>query len=103
MSIGMPNMWLREDGLYVRDDENSPWRKYEKERDGELILGSPVQRMLTSEEHKERHEMLHRNLDELVADWIAHTRKVPSKSTVLELMEWAHEQTLNPTEEEPTE
>lgn len=54
---------------------------------------------MSPEEHKERHEELHRALDELVADWINHTNRIPSKATVLELMKWAYEQTLNPTEE----
>lgn len=48
--------------------------------------------------HKARHEMLHRMLDELTADMIRHTKKLPSKTTVMELMAWSHEQTQNPTE-----
>jgi hypothetical protein len=58
---------------------------------------------MTPEEHKERHKLLHAHFDELVADWIGHTRNLPSKSTVLELIKWSHEQTLNPTEAEPYE
>ena len=53
---------------------------------------------MNKEEHKKRHLELHGYLDELIADWINHTEKVPSKSTVLELMEWSHEQTIEPTE-----
>jgi len=49
-------------------------------------------------EHKKRHEELHAALDQLVADWISQTEKLPSKSTVLELMTWSHQQTINPTE-----
>ena len=52
--------------------------------------------------HKEMHEELHNSLDELLADFITHTGKVPSKTTVLELLEWSHEQTFKPTEN-PTE
>ncbi len=51
-------------------------------------------------EHKHRHIELHKALDELVADFIAHGAagtRGPSKTTVLELMTWAYEQTLNPT------
>lgn len=48
-------------------------------------------------EHKERHKLLHKHLDELLVDWITHTGKLLSNSTVLELLEWAHEQTENPT------
>lgn len=47
--------------------------------------------------HRERHELLHRCLDELVADWISQTNNFPSKSTVLQLMDWSAEQTRNPT------
>ena len=50
-------------------------------------------------EHKKRHEELHKNLDELVADFINHTKKLPSKSTVMELMEWSFKQTVKPTED----
>ena len=46
--------------------------------------------------HKARHIELHRCLDELLADWIQHTGKLPSKSTVLDLMEWSHKQTVEP-------
>lgn len=49
-------------------------------------------------EHKERHVMLHGAIDELVADFIVHTRRRPSETTVMELMTWASEQRSNPTE-----
>jgi len=49
--------------------------------------------------HKEMHEELHNYFDMLVADFITHTGKFPSATTILELMSWSHEQTLNPTEE----
>jgi hypothetical protein len=49
--------------------------------------------------HRERHELLHKNLDELIADWIRHNPgKIPSTSTIMDLMNWSHKQTLNPTE-----
>lgn len=51
---------------------------------------------LTPEQHKQRHVELHRALDELVADFITHTGKLPSKSTLIELMEWSHKQTQEP-------
>lgn len=50
------------------------------------------------EQHQARHVELHRALDELVADWLRHTRKLPSTSSVMDLMQWSHQQTLNPTE-----
>jgi len=56
-----------------------------------------IKRIL-SQEHKERHQKLHQGLDELVADFICHTYKLPSKTTILDLIRWSYEQTLNPTE-----
>ena len=50
------------------------------------------------EEHTQRHIELHKKLDELVADWIRHTNKLPSKSTVIELITWSHQQCVNPME-----
>lgn len=49
-------------------------------------------------DHKARHALLHAMLDELVADWLQHTKKRPSSSSVLELMNWANEQRLHPME-----
>lgn len=49
---------------------------------------------MTKEEHLKRHEELHKSLDELVADWIRHTNEFLCVSTVFELMEWSHSQTL---------
>lgn len=56
---------------------------------------------MTTEEHKQRHIELHRALDELVADFINHTEKLPSTTTVMELVRWSHRQTQNPDEDEP--
>lgn len=47
--------------------------------------------------HQARHAQLHAMLDELVADWMIHTGKRPSTTSVLALMEWANEQRLAPT------
>lgn len=52
--------------------------------------------MKTKEEHRQRHVKLHRSLDELLADWIDQTGALPSKSTVLDLVEWSHQQTEDP-------
>ncbi len=54
------------------------------------------------ESHRERHALLHKHLDELVADFITHTDGLPSKSTVFELIEWSYQQTLNPTKKAQT-
>jgi hypothetical protein len=42
--------------------------------------------------------MLHNRLDELIADWIggAPGHPLPSKNTVLELMEWSKRQSQEP-------
>ena len=53
---------------------------------------------MTPQEHKEWHIEKHKQLDMLMADWIMTTGKFPSKSTVLELMEWSHQQTIKPHE-----
>ena len=55
---------------------------------------------MTREQHRARHEELHRMLDELVADWITHTGNRPGGSTVLELVEWSAQQKIEPTEKE---
>ena len=47
--------------------------------------------------HKNRHKFLHSALDELVGDFISHTDELPSKATILALIQWSHRQTLNPT------
>lgn len=54
----------------------------------------------TPEEHQARHVELHRALDELMADFMRHTSRLASQTTVMDLLEWAHEQTVNPTEVE---
>jgi citrate synthase len=57
---------------------------------------------MTNEEHIERHKKLHKNLDELMADFISNTDKMPSQTTVMELIEWSHKQTVEPDHEEPS-
>lgn len=47
--------------------------------------------------HRLRHVMLHRALDELAADFMVATARRPSETTVLELITWSHQQTINPT------
>jgi hypothetical protein len=48
--------------------------------------------------HIQRHQLLHAVLDELVADFIRHTDRLPMKATVWDLMSWSYQQTMNPTE-----
>lgn len=57
---------------------------------------------MTQEEHRQRHVELHKYLDELVADRIGAAKYpdnwLPSRNTVMELMQWSHEQTITPHE-----
>ena len=54
------------------------------------------------EEHRRRHVELHHHLDELVGDYLTWNRnKVPSNTTVMELIVWSHQQTLEPSEGDP--
>jgi len=57
--------------------------------------------MMEKEPHIQRHKELHRALDELAADFITHTGKLPSQSTIIELMQWSHKQTTDPDVKEP--
>ena len=52
---------------------------------------------MDSEDHRARHEMLHRYLDELIADFISHTGSMPSKTTLMQFMVWSYGQTESPT------
>ena len=46
--------------------------------------------------HVMLHENLHKSLDALVADFIRITSRVPSKTTVMELIAWSHDQCSDP-------
>jgi len=47
---------------------------------------------MDTEQHKQKHMELHRYLDELVADFIDATGKLPSQTTVMDLMKWNYTQ-----------
>jgi len=67
------------------------------------LLASQAQGMgdkMNRDEHIKRHKELHERLDELVADFITHTQGLPSKTSLMDLMEWSFEQTKNPTGED---
>lgn len=49
------------------------------------------------EHHQQRHVLLLNMLDELAADYISQTERHLSDTTVLELLKWAYQQTLEPT------
>jgi len=55
---------------------------------------------LSKEEHIEVHKELHKNLDNLIADFILTTDKLPSKTSLIDFMKWSHGQTINPTVKE---
>ena len=53
---------------------------------------------MTVEEHRAKHIHLHHCLDELIADYISQNEtKFLSGTTLLDIMEWSHAQTQNPT------
>jgi hypothetical protein len=59
------------------------------------------------EAHRKRHILLHRHLDELVADFIDHIPLDDMRElgilgrNIGELMIWSYGQTINPTEKKP--
>lgn len=53
---------------------------------------------MTPKQHKRRHEELHRALDELLADYLQQHHALPSNISVMDLLQWSHEQTQNPTD-----
>ncbi len=53
---------------------------------------------MTMAEHKARHIELHKNLDELMADWINHTGVFHLGIPIMELMAWSYKQTIKPDE-----
>ena len=52
---------------------------------------------MTKEEHMARHKKLHGFLDELIADFITHTKELPSRTSLMDFMTWSSEQIANPT------
>jgi hypothetical protein len=56
---------------------------------------------LTIEQHRKRHIELHKAVDELFADFISHHPDESgfTQKPIIELIEWAYKQTINPTEE----
>lgn len=54
---------------------------------------------MSAEEHKAKHEELHKHLDELTGDFLFQTNKLPTEASIMDLLEWSHAQTLTPTGE----
>jgi hypothetical protein len=60
--------------------------------------------MMTAEEHRARHVVLHQALDELLADYLRVVCSYPnyhgpSDITVFELAKWSQQQTIEPTDD----
>jgi type II secretory pathway component PulJ len=56
---------------------------------------------VTRAEHIARHERLHQALDELAADFLQHHPSLGKRlvnTSILELLEWSHQQTIAPSE-----
>lgn len=69
----------------IQEDEFTTWlKKWEK--------------LHKEDKHKRRHKLLHNHLNQLLADMMGRTGVFPSQSTVLDLLNWSYEQTINPTE-----
>ena len=59
---------------------------------------------ITEEEHIERHKVLHKHFDELLADFIDKARGTLSQTKLIEFLEWSYQQTIKPvTERAPVE
>jgi hypothetical protein len=52
---------------------------------------------LDPEQHRERHIMLHKLLDELLADYLTQTKDGSITDQIVNLLQWSHAQTLAPT------
>lgn len=52
--------------------------------------------IIPEKDHKKRHQLLYNHLNELVADFITHTGKLPSKVTLFEFMDWSAQQVRHP-------
>ncbi len=57
---------------------------------------------MTRDEHRERHKVLHEHFDELIADYLGQNPgKLPTSTTMMELIQWSFRQTKMPTELDP--
>ncbi len=53
---------------------------------------------MTKAEHIQIHKDLHKHFDRLLADWISETGNMLSDHSIMELVEWSHQQTINPSD-----
>jgi hypothetical protein len=55
---------------------------------------------MTKEEHRKRHQELHRSFDELLADFLRHNRdRGLADTNLIQFMEWSCTQIRDPTED----
>lgn len=80
-----------------------PPGKYQVRVENAEIIDEPAlsESSLAKKEHIERHKELHESLDELLADFITcegqrGVSRLPSTTTVMELLEWSGRQLINP-------
>lgn len=53
--------------------------------------------LLTRKQHIKRHQVLHKELDELIADYVQSTEKLLSETSLVDFLNWSYTQTTNPT------
>jgi len=56
---------------------------------------------MTKKEHIARHKKLHESFDELLADFVSHTKELPSNTVLREFLEWSYRQTVEPANDNP--
>ncbi len=53
---------------------------------------------MNKKEHIKIHKQLHESLDKLLADFLIHNKKAGLTTSIRELIEWSHQQTIDPEE-----
>jgi len=95
MKIFKDKIYLRKESPNKYTDE--VWYSEVNENDSGVEYASYI---LEDKEmtHQERHIMLHKHFDELLADYIRCTEQPVLGNKIEKLMAWSFEQTKNPTE-----
>lgn len=101
------NVDLVDEGVRLMADDASErlaagvrtWVKNEDTRAGEIMHTVGGAELGEHERHRIRHVTLHRMVDELASDYARHhPDALLSETTVMQLLQWSHTQTLDPTE-----
>lgn len=53
---------------------------------------------MDEKKHRQLHVKMHKTLDAVIADFMKHTDRLPSKTPIIELLEWSYQQTIQPDE-----